>query len=44
LSNAFQIMPVPQSHRWVMLALFCGNFCAALIWEIVATRVLPKLR
>ncbi|GAB9476824.1 Ring finger protein nhl-1, partial [Globisporangium polare] len=25
LSNAFQIMPVPQSHRWVMLALFCGN-------------------
>lgn len=44
LSNTFQVMPVPDSHRWKMLALFASHFAASVLWEMFATRVLPKLR
>ncbi|TYZ62646.1 hypothetical protein PybrP1_006738, partial [[Pythium] brassicae (nom. inval.)] len=44
LTDTFQVLALPSSHRWKMLALFCGHLCAALVWEVVAARVLPKKR
>lgn len=42
LMSTFQVLPVPESFRGIMLALFIANIVLAVAWEYVATRVLPK--
>lgn len=42
IDDTFQTMPIPFDYRWKMLVLFIGHFIASMIWEVIATRVLPK--
>uniref|UniRef100_K3W616 Cation-transporting ATPase n=1 Tax=Globisporangium ultimum (strain ATCC 200006 / CBS 805.95 / DAOM BR144) TaxID=431595 RepID=K3W616_GLOUD len=42
LNDTFQLMPIPFDYRWKMLVMFAGHFIASILWELVATGLLPK--
>ncbi|KAL3658007.1 hypothetical protein V7S43_017050 [Phytophthora oleae] len=42
INDTFQVMPVPFSFRWKLLLLFIAKLILASVWELVATRLLPK--
>lgn len=43
LKSTFQVLPVPLSYRYVMLAVFMAIVACAVLWEMVATRILPRI-
>ncbi|KAG3160090.1 hypothetical protein C6341_g13892 [Phytophthora cactorum] len=43
INDSFQVMPIPFSFRWKLLLLFIAELVLATAWELVATRLLPKL-
>ncbi|KAF1328096.1 Ring finger protein nhl-1, partial [Globisporangium splendens] len=42
LNDTFQLMPIPFDYRWKMLVMFAGHFIASILWEFVATGLLPR--
>ena len=43
IGRTFQLVNVPMSYRLHMLLLFLGQFVLCMIWEVIATRIIPKL-
>jgi predicted P-type ATPase len=42
IADTFQTMPIPIAYRCKMLGLFLGHFIAAIAWELLATKMLPR--
>ncbi|TMW68217.1 hypothetical protein Poli38472_007889 [Pythium oligandrum] len=44
IGDTFQTLPLESSFRVKMLLMFIGHFVVSLLWEMVATWVIPKWR
>ncbi|GMF14313.1 unnamed protein product [Phytophthora lilii] len=42
INDTFQVMPIPTSFRLKLLLLFIAELFTASVWELVATRLLPR--